>query len=127
MIPHATSDAQQMTNKRIFYAAVLAVLLITTGFATGFVTGFLTGIDYRGKHEAHVSDAVVTKPVSSPIHVAANLPLTGPLATYGVAVKEGASMALDDNSKDKLKDTSNKLLESSLIAFPRYLTPCKTF
>jgi len=31
----------------------------------------------------------------APIRIAANLPLSGPLATYGVAVREGASMALD--------------------------------
>src|SRR5207253_9637781 len=30
------------------------------------------------------------------IRVAANLPMSGPLATYGVAVREGANMALDE-------------------------------
>lgn len=41
------------------------------------------------------------KPKSAPvaaITVAANLPLSGPLATYGVAVREGASMAITDTS-----------------------------
>ena len=34
--------------------------------------------------------------VAASVRIAANLPMSGALATYGVAVREGASMALDD-------------------------------
>ena len=43
------------------------------------------------------------------ILIAANLPLSGPLATYGVAVREGAMMAVDELQKthpDKLPKLS---------------------
>lgn len=36
---------------------------------------------------------------SDSVRIAANLPLSGPLATYGVAVREGATMALEELSQ----------------------------
>jgi branched-chain amino acid transport system substrate-binding protein len=37
------------------------------------------------------------------IHVAANVPLTGALATYGVAIREGATLALEDGGQPPIK------------------------
>src|SRR5262249_29633172 len=34
------------------------------------------------------------------VKIGANLPLSGPLATYGVDVREGASLALEDNAAE---------------------------
>ena len=40
---------------------------------------------------------------SHDVQISANLPLSGPLATYGVAVREGATMAIEDNPATDLK------------------------
>jgi len=70
-------------------------------------------------------------PNNAEIRIAANLPLSGPLATYGVAVREGASLALDDapdrpNAKlsvdwqDNASDpkTAVSILRKQLLATP---------
>ena len=36
----------------------------------------------------------------APVLIAANLPLSGPLATYGTAVREGATLALEEHASD---------------------------
>jgi branched-chain amino acid transport system substrate-binding protein len=48
------------------------------------------------------------KTSSKEIKIACNLPLTGDLATYGVSVRDGANLALDD-LKDSLKNNSTSL------------------
>lgn len=48
------------------------------------------------------------RPASVGIHVSANLPLTGSLATYGVAVREGADMALQE-SDEKSDPSGSKI------------------
>ena len=64
-------------QKLVVTLSVLAVAAITSA---------LIGISFLNRTGAD----------EKAIRIAANLPLSGPLATYGVAVREGAALALDD-------------------------------
>lgn len=63
------------------------------GITTGFAALAAAGIVAVNNSTPQVASDCAGKPV---VEIDANLPLTGGLATYGDAVRDGASMAVDD-------------------------------
>src|ERR1043165_5701855 len=77
-----------MRNNKITTRVVAAAVLILMVLSPGC------------RKEARVEPATTSaNQAAATVHVATNLPLTGPLGTYGSAVQRGATLAAEDLTK----------------------------